>query len=229
VGVGVLGLDALEEPPEGGDVGDVGLLGRAAPTVDHAEDLAVPGKHDGARIALVREAAVVLAVGAVLAVGDDGDLERVLLDDSVLGKGALDRHQSVGAPDGRASRTAVLDDEQARLVVGVAVHLLRDLVCLHDAPGREEAVDMHLVVSPVIVVGEHELGKVARGVLVSYASGQRFSSARRFSGTQRRKRGRTEIELVSYKRRLVDHCGVNLDEPPVLGVAKGLNINLDGR
>jgi len=44
--VGEFGLDLLLEPPVGGEVGDVSLVGRACATGEHSDDATIPSEDD---------------------------------------------------------------------------------------------------------------------------------------------------------------------------------------
>ena len=92
---GELFLDLLQQPPEGREPGDVGLPSGAGAASEQAEDLALPGDDGRAGVAPVGE------LGVPLAVGQHRDLERVVLDDPVLGVQALDGLEAIGVPESR--------------------------------------------------------------------------------------------------------------------------------
>ena len=206
VGVGVLLLDLLQEPPKRGEPCDVGLFGRARAPGEHSEDLALPSEDNRARITGVGELAVPLTVE------HDGGLERVLLDDAVVRVVALDGLEAIGAAKSSVGSAAVLDHDQAPLTVGVEVRGVADFSCRDDAAGLEEAVIEDSVGGPIFVVRVHQLGKVAGGGLAACGGKKGAVSERspcdrkRGDGAERRKR-RTEKYFVSQKS-LINHLGV---------------------
>ena len=155
---GELFLDLLQQPPEGREPGDVGLPSGAGATGEQAEDLALPGDDDRAGVAPVGE------LGVPFAVGQHRDLERVLLDDPVLGVQALDGLEAIGAPEPRVGGSPVLHHHQALLAVDVEVRWVADLGGGHDAVRLEEAVRRVRVCGLVFWVGVHGLGELAGSV-----------------------------------------------------------------
>jgi len=59
---GVLGLDLLLDPPVGGEVRDVGLIGRACAAGGDSDDATIPGEDDGPGVARIGKLAVRLVV-----------------------------------------------------------------------------------------------------------------------------------------------------------------------
>ena len=76
--VGVLGLDLLLNPPVGGEVSNVDLVGRACATGEDSEDATIPGEDDGPGVTGIGKLAMLLVVG------QDGDLDGGVLDAVVI-------------------------------------------------------------------------------------------------------------------------------------------------
>ena len=150
--VGVDLKDALKGPPEGRDKGNIRLIGGAGAAVDVAEDAAAAVEDASARVALLGE------LGVALAVRDDSDFEGVDLADAVLGERTLSREQAVGVAEPSARGAAVHDDEQGGHAVGVEVGLARDLLGRYHAPHLHQAVNVLLVAGTVLDVGPHKVG-----------------------------------------------------------------------
>lgn len=150
----VLALDLLLDPPVGGNVRDIRLLGSAPAAGEDSDDAAVPGEDDGPGIASIRKLA------AFLVVGQDGDLDGGVLD-AVLGVVAGEGFETVGATDGGPRGQPILHDEQALLTVDVEVLGVADLVVRDDAVGLEETILGVLVVRLIGGLREHCIAKVS--------------------------------------------------------------------
>ena len=142
-GAGVLGLDLLLDPPVRGNVRDIGPVGGACAAGEDSEDATIPGEHDGAGVPSIRKLA------ACLVVGQNGDLNGGLLDDSVLLAGPLEGLEPVGATNGGPRPQPVLHDEHAPLTVNVEVLGVAYLGVRDDAGGLEETIFGVLVVGLV--------------------------------------------------------------------------------
>ena len=128
---------------------DVGLISRAATTSEHGDDTASSIEDDGTRVAFVGE-------GATPAVGHDGSFEGSKLEIAavvVTNKG----FESVDPADGSARGQAVLDDRHRFVTVDVKLLGLANLALGYKAVDLEEPILRVLVVSPVRVVGVHEV------------------------------------------------------------------------
>jgi hypothetical protein len=132
-GVGVLGLDLLIDPPVGGEVRDVDLVGRTCAASENSDDAAIPSEDDGPRVASIRKLAVRLVIG------QDGDLGGGL-PDSVFIIAAGEGLETVGATDSRPRRQPILYDEQTLITMDVKVLGVADLIILDDAVGLEETI-----------------------------------------------------------------------------------------
>jgi len=152
--VWVLGRDLLLDPPVGGEVRDVGFVGRACAAGEDSDDATIPGEDDGPGVASIGKLA------ALPVVGQDGDLDGSVLDAVVIvdaGEGL----ETVGATDGGPRGQPILHDEQGLLTVDVEVLGVADLVVLDDAVGLEETILGVLVVCLIDRLREHCVAKVS--------------------------------------------------------------------
>jgi hypothetical protein len=174
---GVLGLDLLLDPPVGGDVRDVGLVGRACTTGEDSNDTTIPSEDDRPGVASIGKLAVHLIVG------QDGELYGSLFD-AVLSVDAGEGIEAVGTTNGGPRRQPILHDEHAPLTVDVKVLGIADLVVLDDAVGLEETILGVLVVRSITGLREHCVGKVSDREVT----------------TCRGKKSNTQLELKTRRR-----------------------------
>lgn len=132
-------LELIPCSPEG----DVGLVSHAPTTGEHGNDTAFSVKDDG----------------TTPAVGHNGGLEGGKLEvavDVVTNKG----FESVYSADGSIRGQAVLNNRHHVVAVGIELLGLANLALGHDAVDLEEAILRVLIVSPVRVVGVHEVAEL---------------------------------------------------------------------
>ena len=165
-----LGLNLLLEPPVGGEVRGVDLVGRACATGEDSDDATIPGEDNGAGIASIRKLA------ACLVMGQDSDLNGGVLDAIVIidaGEGL----ETVGATDGGPCGQPILHNEQALLTVYIEVVWIAHLIVLDDAVGLEETILGELVIRLIGGLGEHCVAKVSDREITACV-GKKTKSAR---------------------------------------------------
>jgi hypothetical protein len=135
--------------------------------------------------------------------------------DSEIRKG---KFKAVGATDSGPCRQPILHDGQVLLTVNVEVLGIVDLVFLDDAGGLEETILGVLVVRLITGVREHCFGKVTdrevttcRGKKKVIVAAQTEDKKRQMRWRQRYGKRRTDVNLVSHKRRPINLLFVQLD------------------